>query len=208
MFNYAFRNWELCSWCTPLPSLFIFLCCSISLISSTIEGCIIISKYAYCRTSRLPADVTLPFPCRGGFDSCACLLSRQENHRAEVKKHVLSNVSPFVTACPESRLKQLSWRGSPTGRNLKNASKPSSRGESAGKEVMEQRARGHEKDKGELSIWTIRHLGDINEKSDHLKRGISNSPYVITLENYRSISASWISNVRTSNLAEINLCAE
>ncbi|KYN26898.1 hypothetical protein ALC57_03713 [Trachymyrmex cornetzi] len=79
-------------------------------------------KYEHC-TFQPPADVSLPFPghCRGGFDSCACLLSRQENHRAEVKKHVLLNVSPFVTACPESRLKRFSRRGSPTGRNLKNA---------------------------------------------------------------------------------------
>lgn len=119
------------------------------LIPSSIEGrIIIISKYACCRTSQPPADVSLPFPGhrRGGFDSCACLLSRQENHRAEVKKHVLPNVSPFITACPESRLKRLSRRGSPMGRNLKNAWKPSSRAEGAGKEVVERRACGHEKD--------------------------------------------------------------
>lgn len=57
---------------------------------------VVTSKYAhFCHTSRPPADVTLPFlgyRC-GGFDSCVCLLSRQENHRTEVKKHVLPNVS-------------------------------------------------------------------------------------------------------------------
>lgn len=90
---------------------------SLILFSSLFEYCfgakgyiVITSKYAYYHpTSRPPADVSLPFPeyrC-GEVDSCACLLSRQENHRAEVKKHVLPNVSPFETACPESRLKRF-----------------------------------------------------------------------------------------------------
>jgi len=119
------------------------------------EGYIVItSKYVYCHTtSQPPADVSLPFPeyrC-GEVDSCACLLSRQENHRAEVKKHVLPNVSPFETACPESRLKRFSRRRSPTGRNLKNAWKPS---ESAGKEVVGRRTRGHKR------------MGDSQSKGD------------------------------------------
>lgn len=92
--------------------------------------------------------VTFPEYRCGEVDSCACLLSRQENHRAKVKKHVLPNVSPFETACPESRLKRFSRRRSPTGRNLKNAWKPS---ESAGKEVVGRGTCGHER-MGRFSI--------------------------------------------------------
>lgn len=57
----------------------------------------------HCRcTSQPPADVSLPFPGHrcGGFDSCACLLSRQENHRAEVKKHVLPNCVSIRNGVP------------------------------------------------------------------------------------------------------------
>jgi len=94
---------------------------------------IITSKYAHCRhTSRPPADVSLPFLGYryGGFDSCVCLLSRQENHRTEVKKHVLPNVSLRLNGVPGKSFEAiLPVCGSPTGRNLKNAWKPPSRKE-------------------------------------------------------------------------------
>lgn len=116
-------------------------------ISSAMERCIITSKYSHCRhTSQPPADVSLPFPGHrcGGFDSCVCLLLRQENHRAEVKKHVLPNCVSVCNGVPGKSFEVTlpAW-GSPTRRNLKNAWKPLSRGKGSRRGVHD-----HERDEG------------------------------------------------------------